>query len=113
MTFILIALIAYLITLVITPFVAKAARKFGFVDRPDRDHPAILHTQTVPRAGGVAIYLSILLTVILSYFLFRDNQNIGEPFDYRIVAVLIGGFIAVLIGTIDDKFDLSPFVRLI
>jgi UDP-GlcNAc:undecaprenyl-phosphate GlcNAc-1-phosphate transferase len=91
---------AFLVSLMITPMVIRLANRFGFVDDPGRKHPAILHKVVTPRAGGVPILLA-LLTVV--FFL---------PVDRHIVAILIGAVLTVVLGTLDDKYDLSPFFRL-
>lgn len=115
MTFVLITLIAYILSLMITPIVAILAKKFDFVDHPNRAHPAILHEKPTPRAGGVALYLAILLTILIVYFLSQNTSLFSWEFnlDKKIVAILIGGLIAVAVGTIDDKYEISPYLRLL
>jgi UDP-GlcNAc:undecaprenyl-phosphate/decaprenyl-phosphate GlcNAc-1-phosphate transferase len=92
---------AFVVSLMVTPLVINIAKKFGFVDDPNRYHPAIIHKVITPRAGGVPILIA-LLTVI--FFL---------PIDRHITAILIGSILTVVLGTLDDKYDLSPILRLI
>ncbi len=97
------ALISFLITAFCLPLVIKIARQFGFVDDPQkRPHPAHVQQRIVPRAGGIAIYLGIVITALL--FL---------PIDKHLVGIIIGLSILLLIGIIDDKIpNFSPYTRL-
>ncbi len=100
---ILASITAFALAVITTPLVMKFASKFGFVDNPATHiHPAIIHNRIIPRGGGLAIYLAILPTI----FLFTEvTREIG--------GLLLGAAIAVIIGTLDDKYDLSPWLRLI
>lgn len=101
MNFLWVGLVALLTSFLSTPLVISLARRFGLTDNPARPHPAILHTVTTPRAGGIPVLLGLLTTV---FFL---------PLDQRILAILAGAVATVILGTLDDKFDLSPYLRLI
>ena len=93
-------LIAFLVTFLITPMVIKIAKKFGLVDNPrQRLHPAHTHEGTIPRAGGLAIYLGLITAAL---FL---------PINKVLVGILVGATIVVIIGLWDDKQDLSPYFR--
>lgn len=85
-----------------TPFVIKFAWKFGLIDDPQKHkHPKVIHTKPTPRAGGLAIYIAILLGCII--FL---------PPDKHLVAILMGATILVVMSILDDKFHLNPYLRL-
>jgi UDP-GlcNAc:undecaprenyl-phosphate GlcNAc-1-phosphate transferase len=61
----------------------------------------------MPRLGGLAIYLAFACTfLMISPILgdFRENAAWG---------LLIGGAIIVLVGALDDKYELSPKVKLL
>lgn len=94
-------LISFLLTLVTTPIIILFAEKFGFVDDPKRKHPAILHKKSLPRAGGVAMFLAFTICALL----FAKH-------DKFLIAILAGSLINVLVGTLDDKYDFSPQFRL-
>jgi len=100
--------LAFFITFFLTPFVAKFSFRWGFVDDPTRNHPAVIHKKPVPRAGGIAIFtgftLSLITTVSISQSIVLTKSLIG---------ILISGFIIVIVGILDDKYDLSPYLRLI
>ncbi len=86
----------------ITPLVIKLANFFGLVDDSQkREHPAHTHHGVVPRAGGLAVFLGIFLISLI--FL---------PLDKHLQGILLGSLIVVLVGLLDDKYDLSPYLRL-
>ncbi len=92
-----------IIVLAITPPTIKLAQKFGLVDNPKtHKHPAIIHKKTLPRAGGLPIYIGILVTILI----FFGSNPIFVP-------ILIAGFFVVLIGLLDDKYDVSAYVRFV
>jgi len=89
---------AYL-ALLTTPLVIWLARRIGAVD-----HPSIrsVHTQPIPRIGGMAIYLSSVCLIVSLFFL---NNLIGERFrDVRlpVVTLLCSATCVFLVGLVDD-----------
>ena len=46
-------------TLILTPIVRELNRKFGMVDKPD---PRRINTVPIPRGGGLAIVLGLVLS---------------------------------------------------
>lgn len=77
------------------------ARKYNLVtDKQKRYHPAHTHTGVIPRAGGIPIYLSLVLGV--SLFI---------SFNKIILGILIANLLLLLLGIADDYFDLSPYWR--
>lgn len=96
-------LLPFLIVLAATPLTAKLAYRFNLVDDPKKHkHPAIIHKKTLPRAGGLPIYIGILISILF----FFPEQKIFIP-------ILSAGGLVVLIGLIDDKYDISAYVRFI
>ncbi|OGK31444.1 hypothetical protein A3B02_01255 [Candidatus Roizmanbacteria bacterium RIFCSPLOWO2_01_FULL_42_14] len=98
--------LAFFISLAIaflaTPGVIRLAFKLNLVDdAKKRKHPAHTHTGVIPRAGGLGIYLAILLSSLV--FL---------TFNQIVIGVLIGATGIVILGLIDDRIDLPPGMRL-
>ena len=91
----------------ITPLIIWAAKKFLILDFPWRPHPGILHKRPIPRAGGLATYIAIGVTY-LTYLLFTG----GSVTDKHIIGILIAGALVVVVGVLDDKYDLNPYIRL-
>lgn len=61
-----------------------------------------VHTQPIPQVGGWAIYLTFLLVVLLTLKL--KGQLLG---------ILLGGSLILILGTIDDLFNLPAKVKLV
>lgn len=96
-------LLSLAIASTVTPIVIYLAKKFGFVDDPKKHkHPAIIHSKIIPRAGGIPLYLAIIIPIL--FFVDLNRQITG---------LIVGATVAVVVGTIDDKYDISPIVRLI
>lgn len=73
------------------------ANKYELVDSPGSRKR---HTGNIPLIGGLAIYLSILASVLI----FLDQSELIHDF-------LIAISVVVLIGVMDDKFELSAKIR--
>ena len=85
LTFFLAALLAHYLT----PILRQAAIRFGIVDRPDGKLKT--HRSPVPYLGGIAIYLSFLLSLAFT-----------AEFQREVLGILLAGSIVVLLGLIDD-----------
>ncbi|MBC8062115.1 MAG: undecaprenyl/decaprenyl-phosphate alpha-N-acetylglucosaminyl 1-phosphate transferase, partial [Clostridiaceae bacterium] len=96
----LLGLIAIIISFLITPLVRKLACKFSVVSIP-KDNRRI-HNKTMPLMGGLAIYISFIMCIILK----RGPISKGE------MGILIGASIIVFYGILDDKFELKPLQKL-
>ncbi|MDL4838882.1 glycosyltransferase family 4 protein [Aquibacillus rhizosphaerae] len=89
--------ICIIVSGLMTPLVKKLAIKIGAVDSPDDRK---VHTKLMPRLGGLAIFLSFLIGILI--FL---PQTIGA------YPIFIGAIIIVTIGILDDLFALSAKVK--
>lgn len=97
------ALLSAIIVYFVTPQVIKFAWKIGIIDDPKKNkHPKVIHTKPTPRGGGLAIFVGVLVSSLV--FL---------PFDKHLIGILLGGFILVVMGILDDKYNLHPVKRLI
>lgn len=93
--------VAFLLTFLATPLVIILAKHFGLIDDPKtHKHPAIVHTKPTPRGGGVAIAVGIIVASVLFI-----------PLSKTLFMLLLAGAVAVGVGILDDKYDLSPYFR--
>jgi len=90
--------IAFGIVVLLTPAVGGMARMLGAVDRPDARR---LNRRPIPRLGGLAIFLGVLVPALA--FLDLSGESRG---------VLLGAAVATVVGAIDDFRGLSPPVKL-
>ena len=94
-------IIAFIITTFITPISIIIIKKVGLLDDPKiHKHPGIIHKKPTPRGGGIPLFIGIVLTGI--FFL---------PWTSPVIALFIAGSIALLVGVIDDRYDISPYLR--
>ena len=100
--------ISFLITFLFTPRIKRYFSKKGVVDKPDFRSQ---HSKPIVRVGGISIYTSFILTLIIIYFIgiFDSDGILGLSFFLGIIAA---GSLFFLIGLIDDLKNLSPFIRL-
>jgi len=92
------AAVAFVIVMLLTPAVGGMARMLGAVDRPDARR---LNRRPIPRLGGLAIFLGILVPSLA--FLDLSSESRG---------VLLGAAIATVVGAVDDFRGLSPPAKL-
>ena len=63
-------------------------------------HPAVIHKKPTPRGGGMPIFVGCFIASL--FFL---------PYTPVTISLFLGSFIALAIGVLDDKFDVSPYIR--
>ncbi len=94
---------ALLLTYVCTPLVIQGAKKYGLLtDSNKAAHPAHTHRGVIPRAGGLPIFIAIVVITLIAI-----------PLQKNLISILIGGAILIVTGLIDDRYNLSPYVRFI
>lgn len=94
----------------LTPLVKKFAIKVGAVDVPNARK---VHTRIMPRMGGLGIYAAFVLA-LLALMPFIPDTLFGSARDGNLVkALLAGGSVIVLVGALDDRFELSAKVKLV
>ncbi len=94
------------IVLFITPFVIKLAIKTGALDAPDKRK---VHHKPIPRLGGLGIYVSFTVTIILAAL----GSNIEAGHGWELLGLLLGGTYIAIIGIIDDYTNLPAKVKLL
>jgi UDP-GlcNAc:undecaprenyl-phosphate GlcNAc-1-phosphate transferase len=97
----LIAVSALILAAAATPLARHLAPLWGFVDRPSERK---VHRTTMPRLGGVAIYLSFIVAFLI----------FGERFYVRqLVGILLGATLVSGIGLWDDRRSLRAVTKLL
>jgi UDP-GlcNAc:undecaprenyl-phosphate GlcNAc-1-phosphate transferase len=97
------ALLSAVVAYMSTPLVIKFAHKIDIIDDPKKStHPKVIHTYPVPRGGGLAVFLGILI-----------SSYVFLPFDKHLIGIILGAIIVVIIGLTDDKYNLNPYIRLV
>lgn len=95
-------LFAFIISMVtavaVTPLVIKFAHKIGAVDKPSKRK---VHQRVMPRLGGLAIFIA----VTVGYF-------VAGLYEAKITGIIVGALIIIVLGIIDDKYEISAKVKL-
>lgn len=80
--------IPFIFVVLITPIIKKVANHVGAMDIPDKRK---VHSVPMPRLGGLGIYGGFLL----GYMIFGEHTSTMN-------SILIGSFILIIVGMIDD-----------
>lgn len=94
-----IVIVTLLTSLIIVPIVKKIAIHVNAMDEPNARK---IHKVPMPRLGGLAIYLAFLL----GYMLYGEVST-------QMLSILIGSFLLLLIGFVDDINSVPARYKLI
>lgn len=105
--YLLVMLTAAVTTFLLTGLVRLLAIRVGAVAYPRvRD----VHVKPMPRMGGVAMYGGVLAATFLAANLPALSR--GFAYSKDSLAVLIAGGLIVLVGALDDRFELDSLTKL-
>jgi UDP-GlcNAc:undecaprenyl-phosphate/decaprenyl-phosphate GlcNAc-1-phosphate transferase len=91
-------IICFFASILLTPLVKKLAFKIGATDKPNTRK---VHQKIMPRLGGLAIFISF----IIGMFFLQPNQSYHW-------AIILGSFVIILTGVVDDIKEISPKIKL-
>lgn len=93
----------FIFSVLIMPVMKRIAHHIGAIDIPRRDEGnRHIHKKPIPKLGGVGIFFAFLF----GYMLFGQHS-------IKMNAILIGSFIIILTGIVDDISDLRASRQLI
>lgn len=101
LSYIKIGIFAAAVSFLITPVVKILSHKVGAIDVPKDDRR--MHTKPTPSLGGLAIYISILLSMVVFMW----------PLSKDLQAILLGGSVIAVSGYLDDTQGLSPSMKVL
>ncbi len=100
--FLLPTIFAAFISYIVTHLVIKTAKRLKIIDDPKKNkHPKVIHQKPTPRGGGIPIFVSLLITALI--FL---------PLDKHTISILAGALVIAVMGFLDDRYNLNPYLRL-
>lgn len=99
MTTVLTLIICFISSVLLTPVVKNFAIKIGATDKPNQRK---VHQKVMPRLGGLAIYISFLIGFLVL-----------QPTSPYLVPILLGSFIIIVTGFLDDLYELSAKWKLL
>jgi len=113
-------IVAFAVTILVTPLVRRLAISQGVIDRPDETRK--LHKMPIAYLGGVAVFMGLMAGLFYSYashkfgFLveFHPTTHLVDGVFQPIVPpwLALGLTVITLVGFIDDVHGISPRVKL-
>jgi UDP-GlcNAc:undecaprenyl-phosphate GlcNAc-1-phosphate transferase len=122
-----VAIVASVVSLWIVSWVKLQAQRLGLIDIPNERK---VHTQPIPRGGGLGIWLGVLSVfsigtlaiAVAIYFPGMIPESIPENFRQMVPGLwsklgsiwllLAGGSVVAILGLMDDRFGLDWKVRI-
>ena len=100
-TYLLVFAGAVVLAIGMTPVARWLAPRIGMMDKPEARK---VHRHPVPRLGGAAIYLVVIVPALL----------LGERYNFaQFGTILIGATGVSFMGLVDDRWGLRPIVKLV
>lgn len=97
-------LLAFFISLVVTPLTKKLGFKFDILAHPNERS---MHKTPTSLLGGLAIFLGFMVPICLSMIFYDEFRNL------QYMGFIVGGVLIWVIGVLDDKYTLSAKVKLL
>jgi len=102
--YLLTAALASTLCFLITPMIRIVAMRAGaFVSPRSRD----IHTVITPRWGGVSMWLSLSLTLLIVNHL----PLVGKSFGRESTGIFLAGTFIMALGALDDRYDLDAVTK--
>ncbi len=94
-------LVSFWIATLSAPLVIALYQRLGWIDDPKQKPEAkTTHREPVPRGGG----LVVMAGIVAAGFFF-------QPFSPALWGIALGALILLISGTLDDHYDLNPYLR--
>ncbi|CAI37515.1 UDP-N-acetylmuramyl pentapeptide phosphotransferase [Corynebacterium jeikeium] len=105
---VLVLLIACTVTYLVTGVVRSVILRYGRIAAPrERD----VHQVPMPRLGGVAMFTGLVVAVVVANQLPALTRGF-PPVTPDMTAVLMAAFVIVVVGVVDDLYDISWVLKL-
>lgn len=113
-------IVAFLVTVLITPLMRRVAVANGVIDRPNEARK--IHRVPIAYLGGLAVYLGMMAAIAFSYIA-PSIVVMGHPLDAMTIhpsrleqttvaaSIILGMTVIMLTGLIDDVASISPRVK--
>ncbi|HET7188797.1 MAG TPA: MraY family glycosyltransferase [Gemmatimonadaceae bacterium] len=101
--------VAYLISIALMPLIGRTAVHHKLLDKPDDIRRR--HERPIPRLGGVAVFLSVLVMVAAGAAI-DDRAHLLYVLPF-VASIAIGATILFVVGLVDDIVGVRPLGKLI
>jgi UDP-GlcNAc:undecaprenyl-phosphate GlcNAc-1-phosphate transferase len=99
-TFLVAFLLAFGVSASLTPLVRRWATRLGGLDRAGSSRK--VHTQPIPRVGGIAVVLGFVVPLLGLFFWENDVSTLFFAHPNRVLGLFVGGVAIALLGLYDD-----------
>lgn len=100
-TFGLAWIFSFLAATAVGPLVITWYKKINWLDDPAKqNHPKVVHERPVPRGGGLVVAAGISMALLATGVL-----------NIQLWGVISGAILLLVSGTLDDHYDLNPYLR--
>ena len=107
-------LIAFIISMMLTPYTIRVAEKIGAVDIPKDKRR--MHTREMPKFGGPAVIIGFLVSVFYLLIVMSLENSIDlfteEQYGQKLIGLFLGILVITIVGIIDDTKTLKPLTKL-
>ena len=100
--------VAFLLVFMVTPVFIKIAPKLGLLDYPDQRR---IHLKPIPIAGGLVVFIGFHVACFGLYHFFWPQFS-GQLDLQWWRTFLLASSVLLGVGLIDDRFSLSPIIKL-
>jgi UDP-GlcNAc:undecaprenyl-phosphate GlcNAc-1-phosphate transferase len=102
-TYVIVAIIAAVVTYILTPFVCRLAESRGIVAHPGGRR---IHARPTPLMGGLAMYSGFMVAVLAALAI-SPTVNLSP----QAIGILLGGTLVAIVGILDDKYELPGWAQ--
>lgn len=95
------------LSLALTRLMISLAPRLGLMDSPGERR---IHTTVIPRAGGIAIYLSLIVTL---FVVTRATDLVGKLDNHWLLGFGWASLALVITGIIDDRWGMNAWIKLL
>ncbi len=92
-------IVAFVASILLTPLVKRFAFRIGAVDAPNYRK---VHSRIMPRLGGLAIYLSFLIGLVIL-----------RPDSEYTLAIVLAATVIIITGVLDDMYEISAKAKML
>lgn len=95
----------------IVPSVQEFAHRIGAVQNGGGTHGSgkRVHEGNIPNIGGIAIFAGFLLALLVGSMI---RPEMLDEYRVELLAIVLGGSLMVLVGFLDDMWEVRPGMRL-
>ena len=110
MSYFLIFLFSFFLSIIFTLIVKKIAIKFKILDKKESAPARKFQVKPIPLLGGLAIFAAFFLAIFILY----KFNFLTLPFNFKnLIGIFLASSLLMFGGFLDDKYQLKPWPSLI